>query len=477
VKTQEVISEGGSWEPMQAIEPDGEPRIINTFLQTTRFDYEKRRLRIDFNANRAYPAPLNFKFTEVVDGDVAMLETADASGKVIQERLHPSRFATRLRDSRRSALRLLYTAKAAPDLKRDADILTEGKTTMVAKFTDAGMPVEVHISSFDKLPVRVIYHEDDPIYGDTANELAFSDWKDVGGGLRLPQTMDSFLNGNKIQQERVRNLLNNPESVKGDLFLIPDAVRSSPELGKPTVSQWPLRRIVMGVSYEDFGREQKVELNAVAPGVFHVVGSSHHSMVVEMKDHLVLVEMPLYEERSLAVIKAVEEKFPGKPIKYAVMSHFHIDHSGGVRAYAAKGVTIIAPQSILPWLKTVFERPKTSSPDALTNSANRNAVVEGVATEPRILTDGERTIEIRAVPNPHVGAMLAVYLPKEKVLFESDLFNPGTPVDPENPNALALYDWITGSNLQVDRLVGGHGGTGAFRDFARGLSPALKSQF
>ena len=475
IKSQEIISEGGDWEPLQAIEPGGEARIINTFLQTTLVDLEKKRMRLSFNANRVYPGPLNLKFNEVIDGDVGMLETADAAGKPVQDRLHPSRFATRLRDVNRLPLRLLYVAKEAADLKRAADVQSEGKTLHVLKYTDGSSPVELHIDSFNKLPLRVIYTEDDPIFGDTVNELVFSDWKDMGGGLRLPQTFDTFLNGNKIQQEHVKNLINNSPSVNDAAFAIPNAVRAKPEVGERIVSQWTLRRVVTGVGYEDFGRPQNVQFVDVAPGVFQITGSTHNSMVVEMKDHLVVVEMPLFEERSLAVIKALEEKFPGKPIKYAIMTHFHIDHSGGVRAYAAKGVTIIAPEPILPWLKIVLERPHTFKPDSLANAGGSKAPLEGVGAAPRMLTDGERTVEVRSIPNPHVGAMLVVYLPREKALFESDLYNPGTPVDATNPNVLALYDWVGEAGLQVDRLIGGHGGIGPFRDLTRALANAARS--
>ena len=115
----------------------------------------------------------------------------------MRERLHPSRMATRLRDLRRLPIRLLYTAKNAPDLTRVAD-MAQGKTTAhVIRYKDGNLPVEVHFDSFNKLPLRVIYTEDDPIYGDTLNELAFADWRDYSG-VRLPENMGVFLNGNKI---------------------------------------------------------------------------------------------------------------------------------------------------------------------------------------------------------------------------------------------------------------------------------------
>jgi hypothetical protein len=46
-------------------------------------------------------------------------------------------------------------------------------------------------------------------------------------------------------------------------------------------------------------------------------------------------------------------------------------------------------------------------------------------------------------------------------VFVSDLFTPGTPVDPGNTsgiaNANALYAALMGAKLSVDRIVGGHG--------------------
>src|SRR5207244_5779841 len=85
----------------------------------------------------------------------------------------------------------------------------------------------------------------------------------------------------------------------------------------------------------------------------------------------------------------------------------------------------------IPFLKTLLSRPKTMRPDSLAKAGNITPNVEGVKDE-KSLTDGERTVELRDLPNPHSSGMLMVYLPKEKILFESDLFTPGAPVDPTN---------------------------------------------
>jgi glyoxylase-like metal-dependent hydrolase (beta-lactamase superfamily II) len=474
VKAQELVMIGGDFEPMQAVTPNGDPRVINRFSENLVADFDKGRMRLTFDAIREYPNTLPIKFTEVIEGDAGMLETPDAKGVPVRERLHPSRLVTRLRDLRRLPVRLLHTAKGGAELTRLAD-KTDGKSTVrVIQFKDGNLPVEVQFDSFNNLPVRVIYTEDDPIYGDTLNELAFAEWREYSG-VRLPQTMAFFVNGNKIREERARNVINNPKLDDASLAVAAD-IKAQASNGEPIVSQWPLRRVVMGVGYQDFGREQKVDIVQVAPGVYQVKGSTHHSLAVEMKDHIVVVEAPLFEERSLAVIKAIEAKIPGKPIKYLVMTHFHIDHSGGIRAYAAKGATILTQEGNVDFVKGVLSRPKTIRPDSLAKASNAMPNVEGMK-DMKSLTDGDRTIELREVQNPHSSGMLVAYLPKEKVLFVSDLFTPGTPVDPSNKNgvdnAAALNTALTGAKLDVARIVGGHGDIAPVADLAK--AAALKA--
>ena len=418
VMSQEIRTSGMDWEPLQTVDPSAEPRQINSFRQTLLVDYTNRRIRLTFDATRTYPTTAPVKFVEVIDGDTGVLEGS-------KERLHPSRLATRLRDYNRLPIRLLFTARGATDLIRAEDRTVEGSIVHVLKYTDGGAPVELHLDAESKLPVRVIYMEDDPVYGDTPNELSYLEWKDYDG-VRLPEKQVTRLNNKKIREENLQTLTNNPP-LESSAFAIPDETRAQPENGERIVSQWVLRRVVMGVGYQDFGREQKVELAEVAPGVYHVRGGSHHSMVVEMKDHLVVVEAPLFDERSVAVIRALEEKFPGKPIKTLVITHFHFDHIGGVRAYTAKGAHLVAHTSILPFIGEMTKGPHTLRPDSLAKVFSKPSVLytrtQGVRDVTK-LSDGERTIELHAIPNDHAAGMLIAYLPKEKVVFVSDLYSP-----------------------------------------------------
>ena len=85
----------------------------------------------------------------------------------------------------------------------------------------------------------------------------------------------------------------------------------------------------------------RVQSAKAADGVWYLTGGTHHSVVIEMNDHLIVAEGPLNDDRALAVIAEARKLVPGKPIRYLIVSHHHFDHAGGVRAFAGEGVTII----------------------------------------------------------------------------------------------------------------------------------------
>src|SRR5204862_8125109 len=79
---------------------------------------------------------------------------------------------------------------------------------------------------------------------------------------------------------------------------------------------------------------------------FYLTGGSHHSLAIEMRDHIVVVDTPQTEERALAVLAKAKELIPNKPIRFIVTSHHHWDHLGGIRTAMNEGAaTIVTHQS------------------------------------------------------------------------------------------------------------------------------------
>jgi len=181
-----------------------------------------------------------------------------------------------------------------------------------------------------------------------------------------------------------------------------------------------------------------------------------------MKDHLILVESPINEQRALAVLAEVKSLVPGKPIRYLVNTHHHFDHAGGVRAAAGEGMTVITHEINRPFLERAIATRATIRPDHLAK-AGRTAKVEGVRDR-RVLTDGTRTVEIRHIAgNLHHDGLIMVYLPKEKILVEADAYTPLPPNAPPpsaanaNPYSVNLVENLKTQKLDVEQVLPLHG--------------------
>src|SRR6476646_7312687 len=148
-----------------------------------------------------------------------------------------------------------------------------------------------------------------------------------------------------------------------------------------------------------------VTVEEVGKGLWYLAGQSHHSILVEFADHLVLIETPQHEVRAAAVIAKDKELRPNKPIKYVINTHHHFDHSGGIRTAIAEGATIITHEGNKAFIEAMASRPHTMTADALSRSP-KSAIVETVSDK-RVLKDSTRTVEIYAVTgSTHSDTML-----------------------------------------------------------------------
>jgi glyoxylase-like metal-dependent hydrolase (beta-lactamase superfamily II) len=224
-----------------------------------------------------------------------------------------------------------------------------------------------------------------------------------------------------------------------------------------------------------------VTAEEVGKGLWYLTGQSHHSVLVEFADHLVLVETPQHEERSAAVVAKAKQLRPNKPIKYVINTHHHFDHSGGIRTAIAEGATIITHEGNKAFIEALASRPHTMTPDALSKSP-KQATVEAV-TDKRVLQDSTRTVEIyHMAGNAHSDTMLMVYFPAERLIVEADVYNPpalpaANAPPPANappavfPFAANFVENVHKLGLKVDRVMPIHGRIVPFKD----VEAAIKS--
>lgn len=458
LKSEVIESEGKQFEHAAAKRPGDPSRQTGRFRYTLTRDLVQPRLRLDWASQRLGQRAESVHYLEVIDaaggldGAVGLLEEGGR-----QSRLHPARLATRLREEKRSAVKLVLTALGEKSLKRlDAEPGRKGAPAApVVAFVDGGDEFRVYLDPRTRLPFMTEILEDDPIEGDSRYTLRYSDWRKIDGVL-IPYALRYELNGRPLQEERLLSVRHNV-GLYPETFAVPEAVRSEKTDARPIASEWLIRRVAGNVSYRDWGRSPPVEMARLADGVFSAGGTSHNTIVIEMRDYLIVVEAPLYDQRSQAVIRAVKERFPAKPIRYLIPTHFHIDHAGGVRGYMAEGAIVAAPELDRQFYACLAHAPHTLRPDAL--EKNGRLVTIESADGARTLTDGSRTVVIYPLANSHADDMQVVYLPREKILIEADLANPRKNQVRAGPGARELLAGIEKLGLDVATIAGIHGDT------------------
>lgn len=263
-----------------------------------------------------------------------------------------------------------------------------------------------------------------PVLGDTEVLTRYSDYRQVGS-IQFPMRIQQSQGGHPVLDLAVQQVQPNaPVDIT-----VPDNVRNYTE---------------------------RVTADKVADGVWFLAGGSHNSVAIEMSNHVVLVEAPLYDGRSAAVLAELRKMLPGKPVRTVINSHHHFDHAGGLRTAVAEGATLITSQLAKPYFERVFNNPNTVAPDLLARSGRKPDII-GVDGK-RALIDGDRRIEIHEIQGSvHAQGFMMVYLPKEKLLIEADAYTPGAPNSPPpavvNANNLNLVQNIERLGLQVERIL------------------------
>lgn len=297
---------------------------------------------------------------------------------------------------------------------------------------------EMRVDPVSGLPASIRHTTYHAMLGDVPLETELSDWREVDG-LKLPMRLTQRIADRWVLSDlRLSSARVNADV--GDLAASAE-LRAAPA---PSPASAP----------------PAVTVEELAPGVWYLTGQSHHSVAIEQSRSIVLVEAPQNDGRTLAVIETARGLRPGKPVDVVINTHHHFDHSGGVRAAIAQGLTVLTHEGNRDlYERTVFPGRHTIVKDALAQNPRPLRLM--ALGDSYIRRDSLRTIETyHLAGNPHSGTMLVVYLPAERLLIQADIFTPPPPsptTPPAFPFLANLLEHIQRRGLAVDRVVGIHG--------------------
>ena len=405
---------------------------VTAFTASVNYDTPAARVQMEriqvVEPDRARPAPVQQKPVQVVSGTYAWSMAAPAGsapGTAPAPQPQPAAVEERTMEIWTTPHGFLKAAAANNATSQPSNGGSEVSFTMAGNHKYVG-----RINAQNQVE-RVQTWIDNPVLGDTPIEIAYSDYRDFNGVL-FPGKIVRTQGGYPVLDITVSSVTKDPAV---DLA-VPDQVKS---FTPPTVT---------------------ATAEKLADGVWYIKGGGHHSVAIDQKDHIVVVEGPLDEARSTAVIAKVKETIPNKPIKSLINTHVHFDHSGGLRTYVAEGATIVTHEMNKAYYEKAWAAPHTINPDKLAQ-ANKPATFE-TFTDKHVITDGSRSIEIYPITgNGHNDAFAMIYLPKEKILMEVDAWAPlapnQTPPATPSPFAVNLYDNIQKLKLDVKQIAALHG--------------------
>jgi hypothetical protein len=297
-----------------------------------------------------------------------------------------------------------------------------GSTFDVVTYADpVGRQVTLYFDASSGLLSRAETVADHAQFGDQITAVDFFDYRDLDG-LQVPHELVRR-QGDLVAARTTLTSLEFGTTIDSALFVKPEDATEGQPIALPPTGPTVL------------------DVEELAEGVFLIPNAApnYNAMFVVYDEGILVLETPQTPAVSRAVIATIRERHPTVPIRWAVPTHYHFDHSGGLYGYIREGVAIVTTSGSEAFVREVAAAPRTIG----TTGGGADHVNVETFTGSRSFGEGSRRVELYDVgPNPHVDEIIVAYLPGLNLVFVADLFSFQCDVYAANQNALAFAETL-----------------------------------
>jgi glyoxylase-like metal-dependent hydrolase (beta-lactamase superfamily II) len=460
LKALSFEAEGTRWIVGEGYTPESGPSTAGTFELKAVWDVQGGDLRLDYRRELLSFFAGNVTYSEILRDDGGYRVGVDSVFGGVDGPLPSDRWA-----SGRRQQRLLHPEIIAREIAADPARAAAAGGGVIAgalhhklEVSDPVAPLTLWVDAASGRLTKISTLESEHGAGDRELEVFYTDWQPVAGGPAVPWHVVLSLGGHVLHDETRSAVAANP-AVDANAFAPPGGAAVGPidaslaERGE-NAAQFHQQFASAGIPLD--GLQTSIQPVELSPGVWHIRTGSHNSLVVEQQAGVVVVEAPLYPARSDALLGWIGANIPNKPVTHVVATHFHDDHSGGLRSFVAAGARVVAGEAAVGFYREAFRARRTVEPDRLAE-APRPAVIEPVAPGAKVvLDDAQRRVSVYTIDTAHAADMVVAEV--GGAVFVSDIYSPGLPGG-FLQGLLELRSSVQSQGVPVTSYVGGHGAT------------------
>ena len=440
--------------------PDAPQKWINVsdYSRVIHLDPLRTRVRQRQAYDFVFAAAANMRgvvSTQALDGDVAFNLNAQGNAS----RAGAAAVRTRRLEALAHPIALVRTALASST--KVGARRTSGTLHLVDVTIPAGDTLTLAVDGATSLPVWISWMTSDTNLGDVVYRAWFTGYQPVSGVL-MPTGFNTTIDFRNVVVQKLYVDRQAIDAATDDLAA-PASLRPTspapPAAAAPAASATPAAPPGPQIGATELGK-----------GIWFLTGAGN-STLFEFADHLTLFEVYASEANARAVIAKARSLVPNKPLTEVIISHHHFDHSGGLRAAVAEGLTIVTHRGNEALFRELVSRPAKLAPDAL---ATRPQPIKLRLVDDHLpMKDASMAIDVyRVVANSHMADGLMVYVPRDRLLVQGDLFDVSWEVYWWGSSYM---DNVRHRNIQVDRDVPVHGRVLPIAEVQQGIERQIKN--